>query len=427
MADVLITEDPLYLELYDVRREAQVMGNLVEEDRTAAISALRTKAPVHAGYLRELLNLPEHFRHSLAKGRPGFTALSYAACDAAFRDPKRFSSRIAHHPNDANEQTMGILEMDGPQHRAYRRTIQPKFQMPEALGWWRRRWIDEIVGRLIERLSMRVRAELNLDFCARIPVHTITRAIGMEGNDALTFRDAYVHSSGISAVTPKLRAEAAATVERMLLGLIASRRAQPDDDLVSFLLCAKIKLPDGTVRLLTDREVMFHAKLVMVAGGGTSWRQIGITLWALLTHPDQFEQVKADRSLLDAAIEEALRWNPTAPIFSRLVIEDASLCGVPMAAGSVIELCLGAANRDPSRWDHADAFDMHRPLLSSLAFGMGQHRCLGMNVARVEMSTGISALLDAFPGLRLDPAESMPYLTGGLEQRGVSQLPVLLK
>jgi len=213
----------------------------------------------------------------------------------------------------------------------------------------------------------------------------------------------------------------------MLLELIAARRVQPDDDLVSFLLSTRIKLPDGTVRPLTDREVMYHAKLVMVAGGGTSWRQIGITLWALLTHPDQFEQVKADRSLLDAAIEEALRWNPTAPVFSRLVVEDTQLCGVPMAAGSVLELCLGAANRDPARWDHPDSFDMHRPPLSNLAFGMGQHRCLGMNVARVEMTTGINALMDAFPALRLDPAEPPPRLTGGLEQRGVSGLPVLLQ
>ncbi|MDG2002503.1 MAG: cytochrome P450, partial [Novosphingobium sp.] len=91
------------------------------------------------------------------------------------------------------------------------------------------------------------------------------------------------------------------------------------------------------------------------------------------------------------------------------------------------ELGLGPANRDPARWDNPDAFDMHRPKLTNTAFGLGTHRCLGMNVANVEMSRGINALLDTFPNLRLDPDAPAPFLTGGLEQRGPSALPVLLR
>ena len=101
--------------------------------------------------------------------------------------------------------------------------------------------------------------------------------------------------------------------------------------------------------------------------------------------------------------------------------------GHDIPEGSVLELCLGPANRDPARWDNADAFDMHREKLTNMALGLGTHRCLGMNVARVEIETGINALLDAFPNLRLDPDAPAPFITGGLEQQGTSGLPVLLR
>lgn len=426
MNDVLTADDPLYEELYDVRREAEAAGNFIAEDQTAKIAALREQAPVHKGKLRDLLGLPQHDRHVFAAGRAHYTALNYEACEAAFRDPKRFSSRVQHHPNPANELTMGILEMDGPMHRAYRRTIQPRFLMPEALGWWRQRTIDSILDRLIGRLAQGDRAELNIDFCARVPVYTITTAIGLDGDMALKFRDAYLKSSG-GRLPPEQAREAGALVARILLDLIAERRRAPRDDLISFLVATRLQVPGAAPRPLTDSEIMTHARLVMVAGGGTSWRQMGITLWALLAHTDQFEEVKADRSLLDAAIEEALRWNPTAPVFSRFVEHDTVFYGIPMEKGSVIELCLGSANRDPTRWEDPDRYDLHRARRTNMAFGLGTHRCLGMNVARVEIATGINALIDAFPNLRLDPDAPAPFLTGGLEQRGVSGLPVVLR
>lgn len=425
MTDVLITDDPLYKELYDVRREAEVMGNLVEEDQTAKIAALRAQAPVHKGKFRELLGLPMHYRHVMAVGRPHYTALTYDACAAIFRDPKRFSSVVSHHPSETNELTMGILEMDGSMHRAYRRTLQGKFIMQEALGWWRQSKIDVIVEQLIERLKQRDSADLNLDFCARIPVFTITTAIGMDGDKALKFREAFVQS-GIGGSSPEIARAASATVQRMLYELIAERRQEPRDDLISFLISTKLMLSGEEPRPMTDWEIMTHARLVMVAGGGTSWRQMGITLWALLTHPEQFAEVKADRSLMDLAIDEGLRWNPTAPVFNRMVMQDTELCGVPIEEGAVVEICMGAANRDPARWDNPDIFDMHRPPQTHLAFGLGNHRCLGMNVARTEITVGINALIDAFPNLRLDPSVPAPFLTGGLEQQGVSGLPVLL-
>jgi cytochrome P450 len=420
MSDVLLADDPLYKELYDVRKEAEAIGNLVEGEFHEEIDELRARAPVHKGKLRELLGLPDAIRHVLAVGRQHYSVLTYEACEAAFRNPKVFTNAIQHHPNEDDELT-------GPQHRAYRRTIQPKFLMPEARSWWRQRTVNSIITRLIERLQRRDRAELNIDYCARIPVYTITTAIGMDGDKALVFRDAFVKSGGIGRNSIEVMREATATVYRMLLELIEERRREPGDDLISFLLRARLQLPGQEPRPLSDREIMHQARLVMIAGGGTSWRQMGITLFALLTHPEQLEEVKADRSKMDIAIEEGLRWNPTAPLFYRLVEEDVEFHGVPMKQGDVLELALGAANRDPTRWENPHAYDMHRPMLTNMAFGLGSHRCLGMNVARVEIADGINALLDAFPNLRLDPDEPAPFMTGGLEQRGISGLPVLLR
>jgi len=429
MTDVLTTDDPLYEELYDVRREAEGIGNLVDvEAAVPRLHALRAKAPVHKGRVRKLLGLPHHDRHVRAKGRQHYTALSYDACETAFRDPQTFSNSVQGNDNPANEKTMGILEMDPPMHRAYRRTIQPRFLMPEAMGWWRTKTIDGIVQRLIARMAVNDRAELNLDFCARVPVYTITTAIGLDGDEALRFRHAYLNSTSSSrTVSMEDRIRNFQIVEDTLIALIAARRAEPRDDLISFLLKTRLMMPGETPRPLTDREIMAHAKLVMVAGGGTSWRQMGIALYALLTHPHQFAAVKEDRGLIGDAIEESLRWNPTAPYFYRMVMNDTEFYEHEIPAGSVMELCLGPANRDPSRWERPDEFDLHREKLTNMAFGLGTHRCLGMNVARVEIETGINALLDAFPNLRLDPAAEAPFMTGGLEQQGVSGLPVLLR
>ena len=430
MTDVLTADDPLYDELYDVRREALEFGNLVEEDMNPRMNALRERAPVQKGFLRDLLGLPEHQRHVGALGREGYTCFSWAACNSAFRDYERLTQGIYRPKEESGcpvEHRLGILEMDEPEHRAYRATLQPMFIKPQALTWWRDRWINEIVQALIERLRGRDRAELNIEFCARIPVHTITRAVGMEGDRALEFRHAMMRSSAHGRIPREEPRPPSATVERMLYELIAERRLEPKEDVVSGLVQAELELPDGTKRPLTDREIMIHARLVMLAGGGTSWRQCGITLAALLANPDQLDAVRADRSLTERAIEESVRWNPTDPVFSRLVAEDMELAGAFLPAGSVLEICLGAANRDPDRWDDPDVYDLHRPHQTHLGFGMGTHQCRGKNGGASEIAVGLNALLDAFPNLRLDPDAPAPYLTGGLEQRGMSAIPVLLR
>jgi cytochrome P450 len=134
--------------------------------------------------------------------------------------------------------------------------------------------------------------------------------------------------------------------------------------------------------------------------------------------------VRDDRQLLRAAIDESLRWMPTDPMFSRHVTRDVEFHGVQLPQGAVMHLCLGAANRDPARWDRPDDYDITRPPKPALAFGNGAHVCLGMHVARAEMAVGINALLDRLPNLRLDPDAEPPGFIG-MYERGATAIPVV--
>ena len=164
----------------------------------------------------------------------------------------------------------------------------------------------------------------------------------------------------------------------------------------------------------------------MVNFGKEVGQQLGITLFALLNNRDQLEAVMADRSLLPKAILESARWYPNDPVFARMAKRDAELEGTMIPAGSILHLCLGSANRDPSRWDNPDKFDIFRPVQRSVAFAAGPHSCLGQHVAREEMLGAMNALFDRFPNIRWDPASPAPKLSGSLISRGPGPLHVLL-
>ena len=421
----LVQDDELYDQLYDVKREAEELGNYIDVDPNPLMGALREKGPIHRGFLRELLGLPAYHRHKGALDRPGFTTFGFDACEKAFRDNLNLSNKT-YHLDGSPERTMGILEMDNPEHHAFRKAVQALFIKPRAAKWWRENFIDRLVCDLIENLRGLDRAELNMQLCARVPVHTITRAVGLRGDDAMLFRNALIGAASLGHSLEK-RMEAHGTVHRMLMEQILKRRQDPGTDIISWLIAAEIDPPGGGTRHLTDGEIVVFARLILLAGGGTTWRQLGIVLLELLNDRDQLEAVRADRSLVDAAIEESLRLNPTNPLFTRIALRDTELAGMAIPKGAIVDICLGAANRDPARWDNPDIFDVRRPFQQHLGTGIGAHMCLGRFVAQVEMNVAINRLFDEFPDLRLDPDKQRPYITGGLEQRGVSGLHVLLR
>ena len=176
--------------------------------------------------------------------------------------------------------------------------------------------------------------------------------------------------------------------------------------------------------VLTDAEILAFAFLLLAAGSGTTWKQMGITLVALLTHPEWLEAVRGDPEVLRAVIEEGARWMPTDPVFARFVARPVTLHGVDLPEGAVVHTCFAAANRDPARWDRPDIFDPGRAPPPHLAFGNGPHVCIGMHVARAEIDTAVRALITRLPNLRLDGAASPPRIIG-MYERGPSAVPAV--
>ncbi|WP_181008348.1 cytochrome P450 [Sphingomonas montanisoli] len=419
-------EERLYRELFDVSNEAKEIGNEIHVDIVPAMNALRDAAPVMPGSLQQLLELDGHTINNWDVERDSYTLLSFAACDRALRENLTFSS--AGYLETPGVRSMGpvILAMTGDEHRRTRAVAQSMFLKPRAVNWWGPNWIDEIVEQLMQRLDGRDTAELNIELCARLPVNVVTRGIGMEGRMALVFRDHLLKATGVRKVTREEQHASHIEVGRMLGDLIQLRRAEPGDDVITGLIHNDFKLADGGTRKLSDEEIIGFCRLVILAGGGTTWRQLGITIYALLSNYHFWEACRDDRSLIEAAIEESARWMPTDPVFPRLMTEDAVVDGVPVPAGVRIDMCLGSANRDPSRWENPDVYDLFREKKYHLGFGLGPHQCLGMNVAKQEMIVALNALMDRFPNMRLDPAAPPPRIVGGLEQRGMSAIPVLL-
>ncbi|HEX4427658.1 MAG TPA: cytochrome P450 [Frankiaceae bacterium] len=400
-------------ELFDLRSSyLAVFGGAYDGDPNPIWAQLREQAPVHPGTVHELSGIQEPFMfHGLPyPDLPHFSAFTYEACDAAYRNPGLFSSSpdaLGADFDAAPDVQNSMLSMGGARHRRYRALVQPSF-VPAKAQWWMRNWIETTVHALIDAFADDGHAELNVDFCAPIPVLTITGSFGIPVEQALDVRAATRNPQDVLAI---------------IAPIVAARREQPQEDLISVLTAAELTEEDGSKHVLSDAEIYSFALLLLAAGSGTTWKQLGITLTMLLQRPDVLARVAADRTLLRPAIEESLRLNPTDPMFSRWVTEDVDFFGVHVPKGAVMHLCIGAGSRDPSRWDHPDEWDLDRPPKASLAFGGGAHICLGMHVARAEMLTGINAILDRLPGLRLDPAAEAPRLVGFYE-RGATAIPV---
>ena len=400
-------------ELFDLRSPLfEFTGGGYTDDPFPVWHELRDRGPVLEGTVHELMGFEgTAIFHGLPEpDRPHYSAFSYASCDEAYRNDTVFASspQAVDKPEAPIGHESSLLMMGGTEHRRYRGLVQPSF-VPAKMRWWLESWIDQTVDMLINSFCADGRAELNVDFCASIPVLTITGSFGIPVAQALEVRANLSDS---------------AWVVNFLAPIVAARREEPQDDLISVLVEAELTDDDGELHRLSDPEIYSFAILLLLAGSGTTWKQMGITLAALLTRPGLVDQIREDRSRLKAAIEESLRWNPTDPMFSRWAAQDTELEGTRIPKGSVLHLSLGAANHDPARWDDPDEFDIDRKLRPSLGFGSGPHICLGMHVARAEMTAGINALLDRLPNLRLDPDAPTPEIIG-LYERGATEIPVL--
>ncbi|SHN75738.1 cytochrome P450 [Cryptosporangium aurantiacum] len=407
--------DPARLrELFDLRSDVYASrGGAFDGDPYPAFHALRESGPVHPGTPGELVGFtgPAFFSGLPYSDRPHFTVFDYATCNEIVRDGETFSASEHAPGSAAYEREQMLLFMDGARHRRHRTLVQSSF-VPKRARWWIENWIDRTVHALIDTFAANGKADLNVEYFSAIPLLTICGSFGIGVADALDIRAA-VTSDG----------QGMDLFNRLVTPIIRARREEPQDDLISVLVEAELD-DDGVRHQLSDGEVLIFAYLLLAAGSGTTWKQLGITLLSLLDRPELLERVRREPELLRAVVEESLRWMPTDPAFGRFATRDVELHGVAIPRGAVVHVCFGAANRDPERWERPDEFDPDRPLQANLGFGGGPHICLGMHVARAEIRMAIAALLKRLPDLRLDPDAEPPRIIG-MYERGPTSVPVV--
>ncbi|QTE01869.1 cytochrome P450 family protein [Streptomyces cyanogenus] len=382
-------------------------GDALHRDPHPVYARLREQGPVH----RVRLATP---------GGPWETWLvvGYGEARAALADPRlaKDTARIGEVPLD--EQLIGkyLLTADPPQHTRLRGLVARAFTMRRVEQLRPR--IQQITDELLDDMLPRGRADLIGSLAYPLPVTVICELLGVPQVDRAEFRKM---SAEVVAPTGE-DSERAATVRfaEYLTELIEDkRRAGPTDDLLSDLI--RTTAEDGD--RLSPQELRGLAYLLLIAGHETTVNLIGNAVLALLAHPAQLAALRADTTLLGAAVEETLRWDgPAHNATYRYAAEPLEIAGTRIAQNEGVLVGLTAAHRDPARYAEPDRFDIRRDTGGHLAFGHGIHYCLGAPLARLEGRIAIGTLLERAPGLALDgePGEWLP----GLLMRGVRSLPV---
>jgi cytochrome P450 len=311
-----------------------------------------------------------------------------------------------------------MLGMDDPQHRRYRGLVSTAFRQKTLAGWETELVAPVAVG-LIDAFADRGHADLVPEFTFPFPTQVIAGILGLPRED---YRQFQRWSTAILSFFTKLDEAIAAAREltEYIAKILAQRRRAPRADLISELAQAEL---DG--EHLSDEEIFSFLRLLLPAGVETTYRATGNLLFSLLSSPPQLDALRADRSLIPQAIEEALRLETPLLNITRLATRDSEVGGVPIPAGSTVMLMLAAANRDEDRYADPDRYDVFRERPKPhISFGHGPHSCLGLHLARMEMRTALNLLVDRLPNLRLSPDGGDPHIRGQVF-RSPTSLPVL--
>jgi cytochrome P450 len=404
----LVTDAPDPFELPDTIQLASV------EDPYPFLAAARRVAPVTwdwplgSDINGEIVELPPDAPRSL-------NVLGHDAVTTVLRDHERYSSTVL-------AEVMGpvldgaLIALDEPEHRAHRALVAPAFR-PRVLERWQNDLVERVVDELLDDIAPRGRADLVRALTFAFPVRVIAAILGLPDSDCAQFQRWSVEI--INTIVNWDRGIAAThALDEYFTEHIAARRAHLADDLVSDLIQIEV---DG--EHLSDDDIRAFVRLLLPAGIETTYRSFGNLLFALLTHPEQLAEVRASGELHIQAIEEALRWETPLILIPRRCVRDATLEGVPVPAGTDLNVFLGSANRDETRYPSADCFDVHRSPTPHVSFGSGPHACLGMHLARMESRVALRAVLERLPNLRLDDDAPPARMVGALF-RSPASLPV---
>jgi cytochrome P450 len=306
------------------------------------------------------------------------------------------------------------ITTDPPKHRGAKTVLLPAFT-PEAIERHRSRTRD-ICGELINRFSGQRGCDAAVNYAQEIPVRVMAHMLGIPEQDGDQFRRwiYQVLEAGITDDEVLTRANAEMTA--YFKSQADRRRTAPGDDLITYLLAARI---NGNP--LTENHLFGTLRLLLVAGIDTTWSAIGASLWHLATHPADRRRLVAEPALLPTAVEEFLR--AYAPVtMAREIVKDTQINGTSLKAGEMVLLSFPLANRDPAVFPDADRVVIDRAENRHAAFGLGIHRCIGSNLARMEINVALKQWLERIPEFHLDPSVEVKWSAGTV--RGPRQLAV---
>lgn len=305
---------------------------------------------------------------------------------------------------EAHYRTKGLLHSDPPDHTRLRRLVLRAFS-PRVIETMRPR-IQQIVDTLIDRVEADHEMEVIEDLASAVPVTVLAELLGVpvsHGRAFLEWADRLLAFQGVNKPREAvlLAAQDALLAARAYLTeLIKVRRREPGEDLISHMTGQN---EDG--ESLTDAEIINTGITLLTAGHETTTSLIGNGLITLLHHPDQWEQLKSDATLVKPAMEEALRYESPVSRQPRLLKHDTELGGKLLRSGQMVFQMLGSANRGPRQFTSPDTFDIQRSPNRHIAFGQGIHFCIGAPLARAEGQIVFETLLRRLPDIRLmDPA-----------------------
>ena len=355
-------------------------------------------------------------------GTPSWLVTGYAEARAALTDPRLRKMPPGWRPDPAS--IFGLLEMhmlnsDRPDHERLRKLVNKAFtaRRVEQL----RPRITSITAGLLDDMSTRREVDLLASFAFPLPVTVICELLGVPVADRDDFR-AWSATIVADSVAPEVFQAHATAMTGYFRALLAARRREPADDLLSALIAARDEEDK-----LSENELVSMAFLLLVAGHETTVNLIGNGMLALLLNPGELARLRADPSLLASAVEELLRYvNPVNNATYRFAAEPLEIGGARIGTGEVVLVALSGANRDPSRYPDPDLLDLSRDSAGHLAFGHGSHYCLGAPLARLEAEIAFGGLLERFGSMTLAvPPDALRWRPSTLIH-GLEALPVRL-
>lgn len=344
---------------------------------------------------------------------------SFADVSAVAHDPQAFTSRriiISEIPTDRRGVILQPINLDPPHHTEPRRAMLPFFNMTNTMRW--EPTLREICDRRLTDLAGRTECDLAADYAKHVPGDLTAAMFGVPQSEAPQFRE-WVHLLlEVGPTDADVERETTRDMLEYMHGLIADRRGNGGDDIVTYLFDQQV---GGEP--IADEAMAKMLFLLLVAGIDTTWSALGHSFLHLATHEHDRQRLVADPELIPTATEEFLR--AYAPVtVGRIATADAEVGSCPVSAGEWVMLNFPAANRDPAVFDEPDQVKIDRAKNRHAAFGLGVHRCLGSNLARLELNVAIEMLLERFPNFSLKDGAELGYSAGNV--RGPRSVPVLL-